>query len=147
MNNLNNKNLKFALIHHLLLGKCKGGGEKLMLQTANHFDADFITGSIELNAWDPGLVQDSFTQYMHPGKWDYLGEESQNKIFKYIKRQLDFIFSNKIETIAKSKDVVIVQFGNIAFVPQRIKKYNPNCKTIAYVTHPQEVLLINLKVI
>jgi glycosyltransferase involved in cell wall biosynthesis len=126
---------KIAIVHHLLLNKCKGGGEKLMLQLKQHLDATFWAGSIELDGWDPKVCDDSFTQYLQNGKWDYLAKESTIPLWKYIKRQLSFLFSTKVKELAKN-DIVVFSFGNIAFVPQRLKKINPNIKTIAYVHTP-----------
>lgn len=126
---------KIAIVHHLLLNKCKGGGEKLMLQLKQHLNAKFWAGSIELDGWDPSLCNDSFTQYLHDGKWDYLAQESNAPLWKYVKRQISFLFSPKINELAKN-DIVVFSFGNIAFVPQRLKRINPNIKTIAYVHTP-----------
>lgn len=126
---------KIAIAHHLLLEKCKGGGEKLMLQLREHLNASFYTGSIDLKAWDPKLLQDSFTCYLNGSHWDYLATESHLPVWKYIKRQLAFAFSPKVKELA-SNDIVIFSFGNIAFLPQRVKRINPKIKTIAFVHTP-----------
>jgi glycosyltransferase involved in cell wall biosynthesis len=132
-----NKN-KIAIFHHFLLSHCKGGGEKLMLQLREHLDADFWCGAIDLDGWDPKQCQDSFTEDLSKSRWNYLLEESHVFGWKYIKRQLAFLFSPKVRELAQN-DIVIFSFGNIAFVPQRVKKINPNIKTIAYVHTPPRV--------
>jgi glycosyltransferase involved in cell wall biosynthesis len=138
------KNLKIAIFHHFLLSHCKGGGEKLMLQMRDHLNTistkpvDVWVGSVDKDAWDYKCVQDTFTESLSKGPFIYLAEESHTFGWKYIKRQLEFKFSSKIKELAKN-DIVLFSFGNIAFVPQRVKKYNPNCKTIAYVNTPPRI--------
>ena len=129
---------KIAIFHHFLLSHCKGGGEKLMLQLREYLGAEFWTGAIDLDGWDPKLLDDSFSNDLGSGKWDYLGEESHVFGWKYIKRQLFFLFSPKVKDLAKN-DIVFFSFGNIAFVPQRIKRINPKCKIIAYVHTPPRI--------
>jgi glycosyltransferase involved in cell wall biosynthesis len=144
MESPNNSNQVFskdriAIFHHFLLSHCKGGGEKLMLQLKDHLDCHFYCGSIDQEAWDPLMCQDSFTASLNNTTWGFLLRESHFFGWKYIKRQLAFIFSPKVKKIAKDHDLVILSFGNIAFVPQRLKKYNPNIKLIAYVHTPPRV--------
>jgi glycosyltransferase involved in cell wall biosynthesis len=129
---------KIAIFHHFLLSHCKGGGENLMLQTRDHFDCPFWTGAVDLDAWDNVNTKDSFTELLNKNEWHYLLEESHVFGWKYIKRQLAFLFSPKVKELAKN-DIVIFSFGNIAFVPHRVKKYNPNIKTIAYIHTPPRV--------
>jgi glycosyltransferase involved in cell wall biosynthesis len=129
---------KIAIFHHFLLSHCKGGGENLMLQTRDHFDCPFWTGAVDLEAWDNVHTKDSFTELLNKNEWHYLLEESHVFGWKYIKRQWAFLFSPKVKELAQN-DIVIFSFGNIAFVPQRVKKYNPNCRTIAYIHTPPRV--------
>lgn len=118
---------KVAIFHHFLKGDCKGGGEKLILQMREYYEADLWIGGVDLSVWgkqnvskDPDFV----------GKvWDerfgffYLHQESEIPIWRHIKRQLFFAFSPKIKELLKY-DLVIFSFGNIAFVPQRLAKMN-----------------------
>jgi glycosyltransferase involved in cell wall biosynthesis len=107
-----------------------------MLQLKEHLGATFWAGAVDLEGWDPSVCQDSFTQYLHQDDWKYLATESHTPVYKYIKRQLSFLLSPKVKDLAINNDVIIFSFGNIAFVPQRVKKYNPKVKTIAYVHTP-----------
>jgi glycosyltransferase involved in cell wall biosynthesis len=129
---------KIAVFHHFLLSHCKGGGEKLMLDVSEYFNTSFWAGSVDVDAWDSEKTQDSFTNALGQREFNYLHEESHIFGWKYIKRQLAFILSPKIKELAKN-DIVIFSFGNIAFVPQRVKKINPNCKTIAYIHTPPRI--------
>ena len=120
-----NMSKKVAVFHHFFKGDCKGGGEKLVLQMREYYQADLWVGGVDLAVWgkenaqkDPDFV----------GKvWDerfgffYLHEESHIPIWKHIKRQLFFLFSPKVRELA-NYDLVIFSFGNIAFVPQRLNK-------------------------
>ncbi|MGL4758110.1 MAG: glycosyltransferase [Patescibacteria group bacterium] len=132
------QNKKIAIFHHFLLSHCKGGGEKLMLQLREALNADFWAGSIDLKSWNPELCKDSFTEDLGKGEWSYLAEESNVFGWKYIKRQLAFMFSRDVKELAKN-DIVIFSFGNIAFVPQRVKKIKPNIKTVAYIHTPPRI--------
>ncbi len=132
------KQNKIAIFHHFLLSHCKGGGEKLMLQLREHLGADFWCGAIDLDGWDPSKCTDSFTEDLGKANWHYLHEESQVKGWKYIKRQIAYLLSPQIRDLAQN-DIVIFSFGNIAFVPQRVKKINPYIKTIAYVHTPPRI--------
>lgn len=125
---------KIAIFHHFLKGDCKGGGEKLILQMREYYEADLWVGGVDLAVWgkqnvlkDPDFV----------GKvWDkrfgffYLHTESQIPIWRHIKRQLFFAFSPKIRALL-DYDLVIFSFGNIAFVPQRLAKMNLKHKNIS----------------
>lgn len=125
---------KIAIFHHFLKGDCKGGGEKLILQMREYYEADLWVGGVDLAVWgkqnvlkDPDFV----------GKvWDkrfnffYLHTESQIPIWRHIKRQLFFAFSSKIRALLEY-DLVIFSFGNIAFVPQRLAKMNLKSKDIS----------------
>jgi glycosyltransferase involved in cell wall biosynthesis len=132
------KDKKIAIFHHFLLSHCKGGGEKLMLQIMQKYNADFWCGSIDLKDWDYNTTPDSFTEYLKENPVKYLAQESSIKGWNYIKRQLSFIFSNKINELALY-DIVIFSFGNIAFVPQRLKKLNPNIKIVGYIHTPPRI--------
>jgi len=120
---------KVAIFHHFFKGDCKGGGEKLILEMREYYKADLWVGGVDLQVWgeqnvekDPDFV----------GKvWDkrfgffYLHEESTIPIWMHIKRQLFFAFSPKIHKLL-NYDLVIFSFGNIAFIPQRLKKLEKN---------------------
>jgi hypothetical protein len=114
-------NKKIAIFHHFFLGHCKGGGEKLILQMRDYYGADLFLGSIDSDAW--GIMnknQDGFTKQLWNGKGKviWLAEESKKPVWKYIKRQIAFLFSDEVRRLARDYDVVIYSFGNIAFVPQ-----------------------------
>jgi glycosyltransferase involved in cell wall biosynthesis len=139
MSNDTNKKPRIAIFHHFFLGHCKGGGEKLILQMKDELQADLWVGAIELDAWGKDKENlDTFNQQLWngTGKVQYLHQESNIPIWKYVKRQLFFLFSPKIKELANNYDIVIFSFGNIAFVPNRIKKINPNIKTLAYIHTP-----------
>lgn len=131
-------NKKIAIFHHFLLGHCKGGGEKLILQMRDHYKADLFVGSIDLGAWGQDQKnKDDFAGQLWNGKGQvkWLARESNIPVWKYIKRQLAFCFSPVVKELAEY-DIVIFSFGNIAFVPGRLKKLNPNIKTIGYIHTP-----------
>jgi glycosyltransferase involved in cell wall biosynthesis len=133
------QNNRIAIFHHMFLGKCKGGGEKLVLQMRDHLNADLWLGSFDEENWGEQVKNmDDFTHQLWNGKGKvyYLGKESNIPIWKYIKRQLNFLFNPKVNRLAKDYDIIIFSFGNIAFVPQRVKKVNPKIKTLAYIHTP-----------
>lgn len=116
---------KVAIFHHFLKGDCKGGGEKLILQMREYYEADLWVGGVDLAVWgkqnilkDPDFVGKVWDSRF---KFFYLHEESQIPIWRHIKRQIFFAFSPKIKELA-NYDLVIFSFGNIAFVPQRLAK-------------------------
>ena len=127
---------KIAVFHHFLLSHCKGGGEKLALQIRDYYRADIFLGTIDLNAWGED-VEDDFAKQLWEckGKVRWLTQESEVPVWKYLKRQLAFWFSPLVKELAQY-DIVIFSFGNIAFVPGRIKKLNPNIKTFGYIHTP-----------
>lgn len=105
----------------------------------DHLGADLWLGSFDSQNWSYEVKdKDDFTRQLWNGRGRvvYLHEESKKPIWKYIKRQLFFMFSPKIRELAKNYDLVIFSFGNIAFVPQRIKQINPKIKSMAYVHTP-----------
>ena len=116
---------KVAIFHHFLKGDCKGGGEKLILQMREYYEADLWVGGVDLAVWGK---QNKAKDHDFVGKvWDsrfkffYLHEESSIPIWRHIKRQLFFAFSPRIRALL-DYDLVIFSFGNIAFVPQRLAK-------------------------
>lgn len=131
--------LRIAIFHHFLSGHCKGGGEKLILQIKDYLKADLWVGEIELESWGESTQKpDSFTKQLWNGvgKVEWLHTKSNIPVWKYIKRQLYFLYSPKVRQLANDYDLVIFSFGNIAFVPQRLKKTNPKIKTLAYIHTP-----------
>ncbi len=136
---MNKEGLKIAIFHHFLSGHCKGGGEKLILQMKDYLKADLWVGEIELEAWGEDLKNaDPFNQQLWNGigSINWLHTKSKIPVWKYLKRQLNFLLNPKIKELAENYDLVIFSFGNIAFVPQRLKKINSKIKTLAYIHTP-----------
>lgn len=130
---------KIAIFHHFLLGHCKGGGEKLVLQLKDELNADLWIGSMDNNGWgEDKKDDDDFNKQLWNGNGNvfYLHKESNIPIWKYVKRQLFFLFSPKIRELALNYDYIIYSFGNIAFVPLVTKFYNKKIKSMAYIHTP-----------
>lgn len=120
------QNKKIAIFHHFFKDNCKGGGEKLILQIREYYGADLWVGGISWEAWGPEQAQKDkdFAGKVWDPRWKfvYLHKESKIPIWKHIKRQLFFLFSPKIKELLEY-DIVIFSYGNISFVPERLKKY------------------------
>jgi glycosyltransferase involved in cell wall biosynthesis len=124
-NQLNNKKniKKIAILHAFFKHDCKGGGEKLIFEIRNYYNADLFAGGVAIEVWNPENAKtDSFVAELYNPKYnfDYLHTESLTRIWGKIKRQLYFAFSPKINLL-KNYDIVIFS-GNIGLVPQRLKK-------------------------
>ena len=129
---------KIAIFYPFLIGSCKGGGEKLTLDTRDYYGADLFVGSLEESAWGQDIpTRDDFTNQLwnHKGKVISFGSESKIPLWRYLKRQLLLKFSPKINQLVQY-EAVYLSFGNISFVPQRLKKLNPKIKLIAYINTP-----------
>lgn len=120
------QNKKIAIFHPFLKRDCKGGGEKLILQMREYYQADLWVGGIDWQAWGPEQAQKDpdFAGKVWDQRWrfEYLHKESKIPIWRHIKRQLFFLFSPKIKKLA-NYDIIIFSYGNISFVPQRVVKY------------------------
>jgi len=129
------KNLKVAILHAFLKSDCKGGGERLVFDIRNYYNADLFVGAIGLNTWGKeNAKRDSFVKEIwKPGfKFEYLHEDSNFPVWRKIKRQLFFLFSPKIKEL-NDYDVVIFS-GNIGLVADRIT--NPKTKKVMYCHTP-----------
>jgi glycosyltransferase involved in cell wall biosynthesis len=125
--------LKFAIIHAFFV--VKGGGEKLILQIRDHYNADLYTGALDSKIWDKNNINnDSFSKQLFsgPGKFVYLHEDSKIPIWRKIQRQLAFLLNKKINDL-KNYDVVIFS-GNIGIVPFRLR--NAKTKLVVYCHTP-----------
>lgn len=129
------KPLKVAVVHAFLKSDCKGGGERLVFDICNYYNAHLYVGAIGLDTWgkqNTGL--DSFVKeaWRPEFKLKYLHEDSNLPIWKKIKRQLFFLFSPKIKEL-NNYDVVIFS-GNIGLAVGRVT--NPKTKKILYCHTP-----------
>jgi glycosyltransferase involved in cell wall biosynthesis len=135
LKNKNGKKLKVAVIHAFFVPK--GGGEKLIFDIRDHYQADLFTGAIDFEIWDKNKTDsDSFAKALYDKNYNlvYLHEDSKIPFWRKILRQWHFLFNPKIKDLAKY-DLVIFS-GNIAFVGARIKKINPNVKLVMYCHTP-----------
>jgi glycosyltransferase involved in cell wall biosynthesis len=126
---------KIAIVHAFLKSDCKGGGERLVFDIRNHYEADLYIGGIGLDTWgSQNADKDSFVKEIwKPGvNLFYLHEDSNLPVWRKIKRQLYFLFSPIIKKL-NDYDVVIFS-GNIAFVVDRIT--NPKVKKVMYCHTP-----------
>lgn len=131
---------KVAVFHHFFKADCKGGGESLMLKLREELGADLIVGGVDFSAWSKD-IKDDFTNKVWDDRFGFtwLHEESRIPVWRLIKRQLFFRFSPKIKEIANQYDLIIYSYGNFAFVPERVKKYNPNIKQMVYMHTPVRI--------
>lgn len=133
MTKKNLKDLKVAILHAFFVPK--GGGEKLIFDIRDHYNADLYTGAIDHNIWDPSKVgTDSFAKALYDPnyKFEYLHEDSKVPIWRKILRQAHFWLNPKINKL-KDYDLVIFS-GNIGFVPSRLKK--SKAKLVTYCHTP-----------
>ena len=133
LNKVEAKSLKYAVIHAFFV--VKGGGEKLILQIRDHYNADLYAGALDSKIWDKqNIKDDSFSKQLFsgPGKFVYLHEDSKIPIWRKIQRQLSFLLNSKINDL-KNYDVVIFS-GNIGLVPFRIR--NAKTKLVVYCHTP-----------
>ena len=131
--NKSKKALKYAVIHAFFVAK--GGGEKLILQIRDYYNADLFTGALDTKIWDKNnLEKDSFSKqlFTSKGKFVNLHENSNIPIWRKIQRQAAFLLSPRINQL-KNYDVVIFS-GNIGIVPYRLR--NSSVKMVAYCHTP-----------
>ncbi|MEM1312205.1 MAG: glycosyltransferase [Patescibacteria group bacterium] len=129
------KKSKVAIFHAFLKSDCKGGGERLVFDVRNYYDADLFVGGISLDTWGKhNADKDSFVKevWKPSANLTYLHHDSKLPVWKKIKRQLFFLFSPKVNQL-NSYDVVIFS-GNIAFIMGRIT--NPKVKKVMYCHTP-----------
>ena len=129
------KKLKIAVLHAFFVPK--GGGEKLIFDIRDFYNADLYTGAVNHQIWDKSKAQtDSFVKALYDPKYNftYLHEDSNIPFWRKILRQANFLLNPKIKELAKF-DLVIFS-GNIAFVAARIKKANPKTKMLMYCHTP-----------
>ncbi len=134
-NQLKTKKPKIAIFHAFFKANCKGGGEKLILQLREELQADLWVGAIDMQSWGKHLAgKDYFATKVWniKEKFEYLHQDLKIPFLKQIYRQLNFLFSPKIEEL-KNYDIIIFS-GNIGFVPRRLK--NTKVKTILYCHTP-----------
>jgi glycosyltransferase involved in cell wall biosynthesis len=127
------KNLKIAVFHAFFVPK--GGGEKLIFDIRDYYQADLYAGALDSKIWDKNKANvDSFVKSLYDPKYSFswLHEDSKIPIWRKIKRQLFFLFSSKIKVL-KKYDLVIFS-GNVALIPSRIK--NPKTKMVMYCHTP-----------
>jgi glycosyltransferase involved in cell wall biosynthesis len=127
--------LKVAVFHAFLRSDCKGGGERLVFDIRNNYNADLYIGAIGLDTWGrENADKDSFVREIwKPGvNLYYLHEDSKIPFWRKIKRQLYFIFSPIVKQL-NNYDVVIFS-GNIAYAMGRIT--NPKVKKVMYCHTP-----------
>jgi len=116
----NNQKPKVAVLHAFFVPK--GGGEKLIFDIRDYYQADLFTGAIDLEIWDKNKADtDSFVSrlYNSASNFEYLHVDSHLPIWRKLLRQWHFKFNSKIEKLL-DYDVVIFS-GNIGIVPQRLR--------------------------
>ena len=117
------KNLKYAILHAFFKSNCKGGGEKLVFALRDYYKAALYAGAIDLENWNKNLKKDdSFVQALWDDRFDFkwLHRDSNTPLWGKIKRQLHFLISPKINEL-ENYDVVFFS-GNIALAQGRLKK-------------------------
>jgi glycosyltransferase involved in cell wall biosynthesis len=135
MSKFDPKKSKIAVFHAFLKSDCKGGGERLVFDIRNYYNADLYVGAIGLDTWGrQNAEKDSFVKEIwKPGvNLYYLHEDSNLPVWRKIKRQLYFLSSPMVKKL-NDYDVVIFS-GNIAFAMDRIT--NPNVKKVMYCHTP-----------
>jgi len=115
------KKLKVAVLHAFFKHDCKGGGEKLIFDIRDYYEADLYAGAISEEVWGKDHEEeDSFVSRLwnENFKFEYLHSDSKKPWWSQLKRQLYFLFSPKIN---KLMDYDLLVFsGNIGFVPTRL---------------------------
>lgn len=125
--------LKIAVLHAFFVPK--GGGEKLVFDIRNYYNADLYTGAINTKIWDKEKIsEDSFTKALYDSKYTlkFLHTDVEIPYFGKILRQLMFWLHPQINEL-KKYDLVIFS-GNIGLVPGRLKNSKP--KLVAYCHTP-----------
>ena len=134
-------NKKTAIFYAFL--KCQGGGERLTFLFRDFFRGDFWVGGIDPNLYGPSL-KNSFSRHLYNGigRVFSLHLESKIPIWYAVKRQLYFLFSPKINDLAKYDSVVLS--GNVSWIAKRIrkiaKKNNHKINIVAFVHTPPRFL-------
>jgi glycosyltransferase involved in cell wall biosynthesis len=127
------RNLRIAILHAFFVPK--GGGEKLIFNIRDYYNADLFTGAIDRKIWNPKkLDQDSFNSELYSSKYNFtwLHDDIKLPYIRKIIRQLQLKFNPKLKAL-NNYDIVIFS-GNIAGVIGRIT--NKNTKKIVYCHTP-----------
>ncbi|MEW6701261.1 MAG: glycosyltransferase, partial [Bacteroidota bacterium] len=111
--------IKLAVFHAFFTQK--GGGEKLIFDLRNNFNADLFAGAIHFKKYDPNST-DSFSQELFNTKYKltYLHKDIDTLLLRLIKRFIFFGFSPKIKKLLEYEAIIFS--GNVMFVQRRIKK-------------------------
>lgn len=124
--------------------KCYGGGEKLMFQIRDYFEADFWIGAIDSTKYG-SAVDNSFAEAAHkgPGKLITLHEEVRFPFLHVIVRQLHFLFNPHIVDLLNYETIIFS--GNISWVAKRLRRLEQKQglsrrKMIAFVHTPPRIL-------
>ena len=141
------RNKKIAIFHPYLNSYCLGGGgENLIFKMCEYLKADLWVGSVDFKSWGEKFAQkDDFVKKLWNKKFDfhYLHQEFtfynyKLFFFKHIFQLLAFLkrfffmrFSFKVKKMSQY-DMVIFSYGNIFFLPRRLKK----CKKLIYMHSP-----------
>jgi glycosyltransferase involved in cell wall biosynthesis len=117
------KNKKIAIFQFFLAGNAVGGAERLLLELKVHLGCDFWVGGIDSKAWNKDNTDNPFVKRLFETKGEVysIHEESKIPVWRVFKRFFYQIFSPKIKQL-KDYDLVIYNFGNVLFVPQRLGK-------------------------
>jgi glycosyltransferase involved in cell wall biosynthesis len=136
------KNKRIAILHAFFVPK--GGGEKLIFDIRNYYQADLYTGALDKKIWDETKQnQDSFVKALYDPnyKFEYLHEDSKLPFWRKILRQANFLFHPKINQL-KNYDLIIYS-GNIGIVPARLKA--SKVKQVVYCHTPPRPFTDQLK--
>lgn len=141
------KKKKIAIFHPYLNKFCLGGGgENLIFRMCENLKADLWIGSIDFKTWGKHLsTKDDFVKklWSNKFKFEYLHKEFSfyNNNFFFLKHTFKLIsffkrfFFLRFSFLAKKLnqyDIVIFSYGNVFFLPHRLKK----CKKIVYMHSP-----------
>lgn len=130
---IGDKKIKIAVLHAFFVPK--GGGEKLVFNIRNYYNADLFTGAIDFDVWDKTKIkEDSFSKELYDSNFGFIWLHKDIKIpyIRKIVRQFQFRYNPKIKLL-NNYDAVIFS-GNIAGVAARIT--NSNTKKIMYCHTP-----------
>ncbi len=126
--------LKIAIFQFYLMGSAIGGSERMMIDIKKHLGCDFWVGGMDVKTWYGGDDNNPFAKELFEteGEVYYLHEESRIPVWRVFKRIWNLKFNPKVKGL-NNYDLVIFNFGNIYFLPQRLDK---KVNTIGYCNCP-----------
>jgi glycosyltransferase involved in cell wall biosynthesis len=118
---MNQAHPNIAIFQFFLMGSAIGGSERMMLELKEHLECDFWVGGIDSKVWNPHNTDNPFAQrlFHSHGQVYSLHEESRIPVWRVLKRLWFQRFSHKVLQL-NQYDLVIYNFGNVFFVPQKL---------------------------